>query len=285
MYMNLLLAICLAGGIALVAYACGGSQRLRLWMSKREYFCAYRRYKLTLYPWIEGPGSAVDVGDKAFGISTQRRSEFSRGKVVESTTDRVKVVCENARHSGWFKRIRVVPDLSTQTDAIIVCCETWHYRRLVCEVLKGDTVLEIGCDMGSTTSLLAARAGPQFVVGIDKSKGSVEIASKRHPGINFVHCDLKLDGSGLLELSKGLRRKMNSRSNVERPLFDKVFIDINGIRPLKDVKQLLHSVMQQLRPRLIIVKSVHFYNEQMQRFVNSGKLLGDRRWQLERHRQ
>uniref|UniRef100_A0A7S0CYT8 Methyltransferase domain-containing protein n=1 Tax=Amorphochlora amoebiformis TaxID=1561963 RepID=A0A7S0CYT8_9EUKA len=191
---------------------------------------------------------------------------------------------EGVRRLLGFKRIRLLKDHSTAQRVIIACCETWHYRRLICQVIPGDIVLEVGCDMGQTTALLAKRAAPHgYVAGVDKSKKSIQIAKSRHPSIPFFQCDLPLhsDPNTLTNLVQNFvpsqnnpdqhhanhptpnRREGPSTHNHHNTLrFNKVFLDINGIRSLSDVEALLGCIIRDLQPNLTVVKSVHLYNSE-----------------------
>mmetsp|Transcript_27373 Transcript_27373/g.38195 ORF Transcript_27373/g.38195 Transcript_27373/m.38195 type:complete len:182 (+) Transcript_27373:181-726(+) len=165
---------------------------------------------------------------------------------------------------------------------------------------KGERVLEIGCDMGMTTAALASRAGEEFVIGLDKSRKSVEMARERYPRLRFVQEEISLDGTGLQNMAAKLfahqslgsndsKRRLGQEGSVsqESIIFDKIFIDINGIRSLKDVRKLLISVMRELKPRLIVVKSVHLYNQQRS-IIHESSYLNKKDtkrtwWQLGRH--
>jgi predicted O-methyltransferase YrrM len=143
----------------------------------------------------------------------------------------------------------------------VVCAETNHYRQLArLQVNKGDCVLEIGSDLGACTSILASSVGTQIdgsapegtidvpigaAVGIDKSEQSVNEARKRFPDIPFHCLDVLLSPPGTL-----LSCLVPDRSG-----FDVVFIDINGNRMMKAVLKVIEIVKNELRPRLIVIKS------------------------------
>jgi len=283
-------------------------------------------YELHLYPGLFGPGSDARVGDSVFCISRNKRSEFTRAVVRKISGDSVLVekiattgkspatstwnhdTNDRQTNERWFKRVRIVKDYSSSSTTssrpkgvVVTCCETWHYRRLVCSVEKGDRVLEIGCDVGLTTAALASRAGDKLVIGLDKSRKSIEMARERYPSLRFVQEDINLDGTGLRKMAaklfahqslvspeqKGRPEQGKGLLSKESIIFDKIFIDINGMRSLKDVRQLLISVMRELKPRLIVVKSVHLYNQQRS-IIHESSYLNKREtkfawWQLGRH--
>jgi trans-aconitate methyltransferase len=107
-------------------------------------------------------------------------------------------------------------------------------------VEPGDVVLELGCEWGTTTALLAARGGE--VIGTDVSRECIERARQRHPGLRFEVLDA-FDVRAALEIG--------------RP-FTKVYLDLSGIsgyRSLLDVIALLTMYATVLRPEAIVVKS------------------------------
>ena len=107
-------------------------------------------------------------------------------------------------------------------------------------VNDSDTVLEIGCEWGTTTKLLAEHA--LSVVGTDVSPDVIERARERHPHIRFETLDA-FDVRGALDLKED---------------FTKIYIDMSGIsgyRSLLDLIALLNSYAAVLRPEAIVVKS------------------------------
>jgi trans-aconitate methyltransferase len=107
-------------------------------------------------------------------------------------------------------------------------------------VNKDDVVLEIGCEWGTTTALIAPRC--KEVIGTDVSPEVIERAREKHPDIRFEVLDA-FDVLAALSLDKQ---------------FTKVYIDISGIsgyRSLLDVIALLAMYATVLRPEAIIIKS------------------------------
>jgi len=103
-----------------------------------------------------------------------------------------------------------------------------------------DVVLEIGCEWGTTTVLIAERC--KRVVGTDISPECIERARKRHPHLRFEVLD-GFDVKAALELGEP---------------FTKVYIDISGLsgyRSLLDTISLLNLYATVLRPEAIVVKS------------------------------
>ncbi len=116
-----------------------------------------------------------------------------------------------------------------------------EYRATIPEwVSPDDAVLEIGCEWGTTTVLLAERA--REVIGTDVSAECIERARREHPGIRFEVLD-GFDVRAAQELSEH---------------FDKVYIDMSGLsgyRSLLDAISLLHMYATVLRPEAIVIKS------------------------------
>ena len=110
--------------------------------------------------------------------------------------------------------------------------ETW--------VDEADTVLEIGCEFGTTTVQLAARAGT--VVGTDISAECIERARRTHPDLRFEVLDAW---------------DMKATMAMGLP-FTKVYMDISGLsgyRSLLDLLALLNMYATVLAPKAIVVKS------------------------------
>ncbi len=116
-----------------------------------------------------------------------------------------------------------------------------EYRASIDSVVQAsDVVLELGCEWGTTTVLLAQRCS--LVVGTDVSPVCIERARLSHPELRFEVLDA-FDARAALDLG------------VE---FSKVYIDLSGIsgyRSLLDVIALLTMYATVLRPETIVVKS------------------------------
>ena len=116
-----------------------------------------------------------------------------------------------------------------------------EYRATIPTVVSArDVVLEVGCEWGTTTSLLARCAGE--VVGTDISRECVDRARDRHPGLDFRVLDA-FDIKAVLEMG--------------RP-FTKMYMDLSGLsgyRGLLDLIALLNSYAAVVSPDTIVVKS------------------------------
>lgn len=105
---------------------------------------------------------------------------------------------------------------------------------------QDDIVLEIGCEWGTTTEILAQHC--KEVIGTDISPECIQRARERHPSLRFEVLD-GFDVRSALELGRQ---------------FTKVYIDISGLsgyRSLLDVISLLIMYATVLRPEAIIIKS------------------------------
>lgn len=107
-------------------------------------------------------------------------------------------------------------------------------------VTPDDVVLEIGCEWGTTTAVLAERC--QEVIGTDISAEVIERAREKHPGLHFGVLDA-FDVPAAMAMGKR---------------FTKVYMDISGFsgyRSLLDVISLLSMYATVLQPEAIVVKS------------------------------
>ena len=107
-------------------------------------------------------------------------------------------------------------------------------------VKREDVVLELGCEWGTTTALLASQC--REVIGTDVSPECIRRARQLHPGIQFEVLDAF---DVLAALASGKE-------------FTKIYIDLSGLsgyRSLLDVIALLTMYATVLRPETVIVKS------------------------------
>jgi trans-aconitate methyltransferase len=116
-----------------------------------------------------------------------------------------------------------------------------EYRESIAHwVTKDDIVLEIGCEWGTTTTLLATHC--REVIGTDISPEVIARARERHPLLRFEVLDA-YDVLAALALN--------------RP-FTKVYLDVSGLsgyRSLLDLIALLNMYATVLQPQAIVVKS------------------------------
>ena len=107
-------------------------------------------------------------------------------------------------------------------------------------VCKDDVILEIGCEWGTTTVLIAPHC--KEVIGTDVSSECIERARREHPGIRFETLDV-FDVHAAMSFGKQ---------------FSKIYIDVSGFsgyRSLLDVISLLTMYATVLHPETIIIKS------------------------------
>ncbi len=107
-------------------------------------------------------------------------------------------------------------------------------------VNEDDVILEIGCEWGTTTRLIAEHC--KEVIGTDISPDCIQRAREMHPDLHFEVLD-GFDARAALDMGKE---------------FTKVYIDISGLsgyRSLLDVISLLMMYATVLRPEAIIIKS------------------------------
>ncbi|MCJ7543176.1 MAG: class I SAM-dependent methyltransferase [Phycisphaerae bacterium] len=116
-----------------------------------------------------------------------------------------------------------------------------EYRATIPFHVQADNVvLEIGCEWGTTTVLIAPRC--KLVVGTDVSPDCIARARQRHPEIRFEVLD-GFDVLAALRLGES---------------FTKVYIDMSGLsgyRSLLDAIALLQAYATVLRPQTIVIKS------------------------------
>ena len=122
---------------------------------------------------------------------------------------------------------------------------TWGVKpyRATIPVVVGptDSVLEIGCEWGATSVLLAAAAGR--LVATDLSSVCINRARHKHPHLSFE----VLDAFDLAAVQ-----------NMGGGHFDKIYIDVSGLsgyRSLLDVLALVNAYSAVLQPETIVIKS------------------------------
>lgn len=123
-------------------------------------------------------------------------------------------------------------------SAALVVAENWsEYRSCIPYCISStDTVLEVGCGNGVTTSLLSQTCSR--AVGVDMSEALITEARERFPALEWHAMDARLAGP----LSK-------------LATFDAIFIDLNGSRETEVLLSLVDAYEAVLKPALIVVKS------------------------------
>lgn len=107
-------------------------------------------------------------------------------------------------------------------------------------VTPDDVILEIGCEWGTTTTLLAQAC--KDVIGTDVSAECIERARAKHPALRFEVLDV-FDVRAAQALGE---------------TFSKIYIDVSGFsgyRSLLDVIAMLTMYATVFQPDAIVVKS------------------------------
>jgi trans-aconitate methyltransferase len=119
---------------------------------------------------------------------------------------------------------------------------TKEYRATIATLRPDDVVLELGCEWGTTTALLARACPAGEVIGTDVSPDCIDRARKAHPQVRFAVLDA-FDVRAALELC---------------PDPTVVYVDLSGVsgyRSLLDLIALLQMYATVLRPYTMVVKS------------------------------
>jgi trans-aconitate methyltransferase len=117
-----------------------------------------------------------------------------------------------------------------------------EYRATIAALRPDEVVLELGCEWGTTTALLARACPDGEVIGTDVSRECIQRARSSHPGLRFEVLDA-FDVRAALELC---------------PNPTVVYLDLSGVsgyRSLLDLIALLQTYATVLRPATIVVKS------------------------------
>ena len=124
---------------------------------------------------------------------------------------------------------------------IVATRDVKTYRATIADAVRADdAVLEIGCEWGTTTRILAQHAAR--VLGTDISRVCIARARATNPDLTFAVVD-----------AFDLRAVQALGDN-----FTVIYIDVSGLsgfRSTLDVLALLNSYAALLDPRLIVVKS------------------------------
>ncbi|HET9587452.1 MAG TPA: methyltransferase [Anaerolineales bacterium] len=116
-----------------------------------------------------------------------------------------------------------------------------EYRETIARwVNQDDVVLEIGCEWGTTTALIAPHC--KEILGTDVSADCIKKARQMHPHLRFEVLDA-------YDLRTALGFNMR---------FTKIYIDVSGLsgyRSLLDVIALLNMYATVFNPEAIFVKS------------------------------
>jgi SAM-dependent methyltransferase len=127
------------------------------------------------------------------------------------------------------------------TTRIIATRGVQEYRQTIPAVVRPDDhVLEVGCEWGTTTAVLAQYAA--YVTGTDISQKCVDRARAMRPGLDFRVLDA-FDVRSVLDLGLPIT---------------KVYMDLSGLsgyRGLLDLIALIQTYAGIVRPDTVVVKS------------------------------
>jgi hypothetical protein len=116
-----------------------------------------------------------------------------------------------------------------------------EYRATIATMVKtDDVVLELGCEWGTTTEVLAQHCND--VIGADVSPECIQRARQLRPQLHFEVLDA-FDVRAALDLGMS---------------FNKIYMDLSGFsgyRALLDVIALTNMYATVFRPEVIVVKS------------------------------
>jgi hypothetical protein len=163
-----------------------------------------------------------------------------------------------------------------ESHLVIVLPETNLYRRwALVHTRSDDSFCEIGCDVGILVHRIWEHSScPENVSGIDKAPEDIHQAQQRFPHCNFLAWQVPL---GEQQQQPSSSSSSSSSGNKDMTmllpmnLFPKppnkidmnpslvVAIDINGNRELEAVQECIQIVIQEWKPRLILVKSRALY--------------------------
>ncbi len=136
--------------------------------------------------------------------------------------------CGSFYHANAAKVERVYDCFS----AILFTDNTIDYRRLArSQVVRSDSVLELGCSFGLCTQVLSEHADK--VLGLDISESVIAKACHTYPHIEFEQVNV-------LQRYQELTQKFCG--------FNKIFVDIGGDRQVPALARILNFLMENIKP-------------------------------------
>jgi hypothetical protein len=145
---------------------------------------------------------------------------------------------------------------------IIATVGVTDYRKTIpFTVQAGDSVLEVGCHLGTSTALLNQAAGQDqgdagYCIGVDVGPKIIQGAKERHPGVYFSLGDA-WKTAGLLRIQQDFNACHEQES--KRLGFDVIYVDVGGLSGsdgLLEAISLLSSLENALEPQYIVIKSL-----------------------------
>lgn len=147
------------------------------------------------------------------------------------------------------------------TTKIIATVGVHEYRELIpFTVRPGDSVLEVGCHLGTSTILLheATTVGNDtgYCIGVDVGPKIILGAKQRYPDVHFSTGDA-WKTAGLLRIQQDYNASHEQQS--KRLGFDVVYVDVGGLSGsdgLMEALSLVSALLSALEPRCIVIKSL-----------------------------
>jgi len=149
------------------------------------------------------------------------------------------------------------PDVASSTH-IVAAVGVHEYRGTIpCTVQTDDAVLEVGCHLGTTTSIIESRAA--YSIGVDIGPKIIREAQDRHPEV-FFRVGNAWKTAGLLRIQQEYFTGARIKAEKERKIgFDVVYVDVGGLSGsdgLLEAISLVSSLWHALEPRCIVIKSL-----------------------------
>jgi hypothetical protein len=144
---------------------------------------------------------------------------------------------------------------------IIATVGVQEYRKTIPFTVKaGDSVLEVGCHLGTSSVLLQEAASAQgdagYCIGVDVGPKIIQGAMERYPSVYFSVGDA-WKTAALLRVQQEFHASHEQKSN--RLGFDVIYVDVGGLSGsdgLLESLSLLSSLMNALEPQYIVIKSL-----------------------------
>jgi hypothetical protein len=215
-----------------------------------------QRKELLSRAWIVGEEEFANHGNNNEKIAT-------KGGRLQSPPHQPRFLMRYPKGSTYHvKRDNLLPVLQ-ESHLVIVLPETNLYRRwALVHTRHNDSFCEIGCDVGILVHRIWEHSScPHNVCGIDKALEDIHQAQQRFPRCNFQAWEVPLLGeqqqSDKDKLPMNLFSQPSDTMATNQSLV--VAIDINGNRELEAVQKCIQIVIQEWKPRLIVVKSRALY--------------------------
>ena len=206
--------------------------------------------------------SAISIVNEFIAYQTvkQPRVVIVKSKTLSSLAKRIlhsqrlldgTVALPTTKHEDEYDR--------SPSPILVPCVGVNDYRKTIPFVVRrGDSVLEVGCHFGTTTSLLHNAAvfdsdNKGFCIGVDIGEKIIQHAKHKYPPEIIFEV---VDAWNTLDL---LKVKIKHCSTDTSLGYDIVYADIGGLsgaHGLLESLTLLDSISRALEPRCIVIKSL-----------------------------